>query len=196
MAGKAGKPRIVKPASRVSWRSWLERNCASSPGVWLVVSKKGAARPRVLYEEAVEEALCFGWIDSKPNRRDEESFLLWMAPRKKGSVWSRINKGRVRRLAAAGLMTPAGLAKIKEAKRDGSWSSIDNVEALEVPKDFRAALATRPEAGENFRAFPASSRKIILFWIQSAKRPATRRKRIAQAMAMAEKNLRANHFRQ
>jgi uncharacterized protein YdeI (YjbR/CyaY-like superfamily) len=191
---EGGKP-VIRPAGRARWRAWLARNHATAAGVWLVIARKAATGPGVRYEDAVEEALCHGWIDSRAHSRDSQSFLLWMAPRKKGSVWSRINTERVKRLAAAGLMTPAGQAKVAAAKRDGSWTRLKEVEALAVPADLQAALAADPQACRSFSGFPASARKIILHWIQSARRPQTRGRRIAQTVELAHKNLRAGHPR-
>lgn len=150
------------PATREEWRAWLEENHARGEGVWMVSYKKAARRPRVEYDEAVEEALCFGWIDSKPNKLDDERSMLWFAPRKAGTGWSRINKERVERLMAAGRMAPAGLEKVEAAKRDGSWSALDAVEALEVPDDLAAALAGYPDARTHFDAFPRSAKRGIL----------------------------------
>ena len=133
-------PNAVHPATRQEWRAWLEQHHQQPKGVWLISYKKATGKPRVEYDEAVEEALCFGWVDSKANKLDEERTMLWVAPRRAGSGWSRPNKERVERLLAAGLMTLAGLVKIEAAKEDGSWYALDAVEALEVPPDLAAAL--------------------------------------------------------
>lgn len=115
------------------WRAWLEANHARSKGVWLVFNKKTSGKPHLSYDEQVEEALCFGWVDSKGGKLDDERSMLYFAPRKPGSGWSRPNKERIRRLLEAGLMAPAGLAKLEAAQRDGSWEKLDAIEALETP---------------------------------------------------------------
>lgn len=185
----------IHPASRKEWREWLKANHARSEGVWLVNHKKGTGKPRIVYEEAVEEALCFGWIDSKPNKLDAERSLLWFAPRKSGTGWSRLNKARVERLIAAGLMAKAGLEKVQSAQRDDSWEALDSVEALKIPADLRKELASRPPARENFDGFPPSVKKGILQWIVTARRPETRAKRIKETAESAKKNIRANQWR-
>ena len=134
-------PNSIHPKSRAEWRKWLKQNYTRGQGVWLISFKKATGKPRIEYEEAVEEALCFGWVDSKPNKLDEERAMLWFAPRQPGTGWSKLNKSRVEKLIAAGLMTPAGLAKIDAAKLDGSWNALDSVEALEIPPDLAEALA-------------------------------------------------------
>ena len=117
----------IHPETRAAWRHWLEEHHARSEGVWVISYKKATGKPRMEYEDAVEEALCFGWIDSKPNKLDEERSMLWFAPRKPGTGWARPNKDRVERLLAFGLIAPAGLAKVEAAKKDGSWVSLDPV---------------------------------------------------------------------
>jgi len=181
---------------RGEWRQWLEENHADSPGVWLVYYKKSSGRSRVGYVEAMEEALCYGWIDSRPNKLDDERAMQLFTPRKRGSVWSRLNKGRVERLISEGRMTPAGLAKIDAAKADGSWGSYDAAEEMHVPPDLDAAFAANPQARRNFDAFSDSSKKNILWYVTSAKRPETRARRVEETVQMAEQNLRANHYKQ
>ncbi len=173
---------------RGEWRAWLAEHHASAPGIWLVFYKKGSGQTGVTYEEAVEEALCFGWIDSRPNTLDEERYIQLFTPRKRKSPWSKSNKERVERLLAAGLMAPAGLAALEAAKRDGTWAIYDGIEDLKVSDDLRAALLRNPKAEANFDAFSASTRKQLLWWIESAKRPETRQRRIEQVViAAAEK---------
>jgi uncharacterized protein YdeI (YjbR/CyaY-like superfamily) len=184
------------PKTRAEWRAWLEKNHATSLGVWFVYYKKESGKARVSYDDAVEEALCFGWIDSVARALDDQRSMLRFSPRKPKSAWSKLNKGRVGRLIRVGLMTPAGLAKIDAAKRDGSWSALNAVEGLVVPPDLKEALAANPDAARNFDAFPRPSRKIILGWIAAAKRPETRAKRVAETVRQAAKNLKANHYRQ
>lgn len=185
----------IHPLTRAEWRAWLEQNWTRTEGVWLISYKKDTGRPRFDYDEAVEEALCFGWIDSKPNKLDAERSLLWFAPRKPGTGWSKPNKDRVKKLIAAGLMTPAGLAKIEAAKQDGSWNALDAVEALEIPSDLAEALASYVSAAANFDAFPRSVKRGILEWIVSAKKPETRAQRVAETARLAQDNIRANQWR-
>ncbi len=176
---------LVEVPHRAAWRDWLLANHGVSSGIWLAVGKKGHSVTSLTYEEAVEEALCFGWIDSTVNRLDEHRFKQLFTPRKPGSTWSRSNKSRVERLIEAGRMTPAGLASIDRAKVDGSWSFLDEVEELVVPPDLAAALAKAPGARDAFHVLPDSARKQLLYWIASAKRPETRGKRIAEAVRAA-----------
>lgn len=170
-------------------------NHARATGVWLISYKKATGKPRVEYDAAVEEALCFGWVDSKPNKLDAERTLLWFAPRKPGSGWSRPNKQRVARMLQAGLMTEPGLRKVEQAKLDGSWTKLDAVEELSVPEDLAQALAGFPRATQNFDAFPRSAKRGILEWIANAKTPPTRARRIDETARLASRNERANQWR-
>lgn len=188
-------PNSVQPADRRGWRLWLEENHARPEGVWLVAYKKASGRPRLEYDDAVEEALCFGWVDSKGNKLDEERSMLWFAPRKPGSGWSRSNKERVAKLIHGGQMTPAGLAKVEAAHQDGSWNALDAVEALEIPPDLAAALDANKPARQNFEAFPRSVKRGILEWIANARRPETRAKRVDETATLAAQNIRANQWR-
>ena len=188
-------PQSVHPLTRAEWRRWLEQHHADAPGVWLITYKKATGQPRLEYDEAVEEALCFGWIDSKGNKLDDERSMLWFAPRRPGSGWSKPNKARVARLLAAGLMTPAGVATVAAAKADGSWSMLDAVEALEVPSDLQAALAANPAAQQHWEAFPRSAKRAILEWIATAKRAETRARRVEETARLAAENIRANQWR-
>lgn len=183
----------VRPADRAAWRGWLERHGETSDAVWLVLTKKRAtAMGGITYEEAVEEALCFGWIDAKANAVDDAHYKVWMARRKTGSGWSAVNKRRIERLIADGRMAPAGLAAIEAAKADGSWRKLDASHALDVPDDLAAALARYPDARLHFDAFPPSARRVILHWIDAAKRPETRAKRVAETARLANDDVRAN----
>lgn len=186
----------VHPLTRQEWRKWLEENHRSEKGVWLITFKKATGKTRMVYEDAVEEALCFGWVDSKPGKLDEERSMLWFAPRKKGTGWSRSNKKRVEKLTDAGLMKPAGLAKVEGAKMDGSWNALDGVENLEIPGDLQAALDANPPASELFAAFPRSVKRAILEWINSAKKAETRVNRVEETARLAAQNIRANQWRQ
>ncbi len=136
----------------------------------------------------MEEALCYGWVDSRTRRLDDERYMLMFTPRKPGSPWSRPNKERVERLVASGLMTPPGLAKIEEAQRNGAWTVYDTIEDLVIPDDLAAALAEWPSAQETFEGFSISVRKNILWWIASARRPETRARRLVKTAAAVAEN--------
>ncbi len=176
---------------RATWRAWLEENHAIARGVWLVTWRPGLGRARLDYESAIEEALCFGWVDSTGGHLDADRGKLYFAPRKPRSVWAATNKARVERLIAEGRMAPAGLAAIDRARANGSWEILDGPERLEVPDDLVAALEIRPPAAANFSAFPPSTRRMLLAWIASAMRPETRAARIAKTAEAAARNERA-----
>lgn len=186
----------VHPKTRAEWRDWLEKNHATSDGVWLVSYKKDVGKPVIRYEDAVKEALCFGWVDSRPNKIDSERFERRFSPRDPKAPWSRLNKTYVKALKKKGLMTEAGLAAVEKSKETGAWTIYDSVERLEVPDDLQKALAQNKEAQKYFENFPNSSKKNILWWIKSAKRGATRRKRIDETVRKAAKDKRANHYQQ
>lgn len=179
---------------RTAWRKWLEKYSDKQTSVWLIIYHKGSNTPSIYYDEAVEEALCFGWIDSKPNKRDDESYYLFFAQRKPKSVWSKINKERAEKLAAQRLLTAKALAIIEEAKKDGSWDALNDVDALRYPDELQKAFAKNKTAARHFEAFPTSVKKGILQWIISAKRVETRQKRIAETINLAARNIRANHY--
>ncbi len=170
------------------WREWLKENYQASTGVWLVYYKVKTGKPSIRYTEAVKEALCFGWIDSKVKSLDEERYQQIFTPRKPKSVWSKLNKQYVTELIEKGLMTEAGLQKIEIAKQDGSWNRLDAVEALIVPQDLKQALEANKTANSYFERFSNSAKKNILFWIESAKRSQTRAKRIEQTVIAAAQN--------
>ena len=196
MPAAKAPPNSVHPQSLAEWRAWLAEHYTRAEGVWLITYKKATGRPRFDYAEGVEEALCFGWIDSRANTLDAERSMLWYAPRQPGTGWSRVNKERIERLIAAGRMAAPGLAKIKAAQADRSWHALDEVEALTIPPDLAAALAAHPPAAEHFAAFPRSAKRAILEWISSAKKPETRAKRVAETATEAAANRRANQWRQ
>ena len=184
----------IQPKSILEWNKWLERNHSRANGIWLITFKQATGRPRISYDDAVESALCFGWIDSKPRTLDAERSMLWFSPRKKGSAWSKRNKERVEKLVAANRLHEAGLAKIEDAKQDGSWIKLDSVEALEIPSDLRNAFKSNLGSNSNFDAFPRSSKRAILEWIGNAKTEATRAKRVSETATLAAENIRANQW--
>jgi uncharacterized protein YdeI (YjbR/CyaY-like superfamily) len=191
----APPPNSVQCLTRAEWRAWLAAHHASSTGVWLVTFKKASGKPHPAYDETVEEALCFGWVDSKPGKLDAERTMLYFSPRKPRSGWARPNKLRVEKLIAAGRMTPAGQAAIDAAKANGAWALLDDVEAMVCPPDLAKALAANPAAGEFFEAFPRSAKKGIYQWVVQAKRPETRAKRVTETVELATRNVRANQYR-
>ena len=183
----------VHPKTRAEWRRWLARHHARAEGVWFVMYKQASGKARMGYDAAVEEALCFGWIDSRTRALDDERSMLWMAPRRPRTGWSKANKARVERLLAGGRIAPAGLAKIEAARADGSWGLLDGVESLEVPADLAKAL--KASKGDAFFAkFPPGVRKQLLEWVRSAKKPGTRAKRVAEIARLAAMNIRANQW--
>lgn len=185
-----------QPASRAEWRQWLAAYHASAPGVWLVYCKKASGLPSLSYAEAVEEALCFGWIDSHPRKLDADRSQQLYTPRRPRSGWSRVNKERLLRLEAAGLLMPAGRAAIARAKQNGAWESLDAAEAGFVPDDLAEALAANIAAQTNFTAFAPSACKAILTWVLAAKQPATRARRVAETVRLAALGKRANFDRE
>ena len=173
--------------TREAWRTWLAEHHATSAGIWLVFGKKGSGVQTVSLEEAVEEAVCFGWIDSQLKRIDDRTHALRFSPRKPTSVWSQSNKDRVERLTAQGRMTPAGLAAVAAAKASGRWDAATRREVLmAVPEDLEAALAARPGAREGFARLPDSHKKQFIDWVAQAKRDETRRRRIDEVVRRAE----------
>jgi uncharacterized protein YdeI (YjbR/CyaY-like superfamily) len=183
------------PLSRDQWRAWLSKHHARAEGIWFISYKKDTNKPRVEYGDAVQEALCFGWVDSKPRKLDDERSMLWFAPRKVRTGWSRPNKERIERMIALGRMRPAGMAKIDQAKLDGSWTKLDAVEDLVVPEDLVNAFNKFKDAATNFEAFPRSAKRGILEWILNAKQPQTRANRIAETARLAQVNERANQWK-
>jgi uncharacterized protein YdeI (YjbR/CyaY-like superfamily) len=188
---KVDKFKDFHPLSRQEWRAWLAENHDKLEGVWFVYYKKPTGKPRVSYDEAVEEALCFGWIDSLPRKVDDERSKLLFTPRKPKSVWSKLNKERIEKLIENGSMTGIGLKKIETAKKDGSWDALNASDNLEISEDLQNAFSGNRAAAENFSAFPASVKKAILYWIGSAKREETRKARIEKTVSMAARNKRA-----
>ena len=183
------------PASREEWRQWLKENHSSRQSVWVVQYKQKSAKPSIPWSDSVDEALCFGWIDSTRKTIDEESFVQFFTKRKPTSNWSKINKAKVERLIEEGLMTEAGLHSIEVAKKNGSWSILDDVEELVVPKDLQEAFQLQSGSGDYFDNLSKSVKKMILQWVALAKRPETRQKRIAEIAELAAQKLKPKQFR-
>jgi uncharacterized protein YdeI (YjbR/CyaY-like superfamily) len=173
-------------ANVAAWRAWLRKRHGEPDGVWLVLAKKGITRPTSLtYDEALEEALCHGWIDGQTRRRDEATYLQRFTPRRRRSSWSKRNVGIAERLIAEGRMHPAGLAEVERAKADGRWQAAYPGSAdIEVPGDLRSALDAAPEAAAAFERLDSRNRYAILYRVTTAKREDTRARRIEQFVAM------------
>lgn len=184
----------VQVTSRAEWRAWLQRHHTQTQAIWVVTWKK--PDPRYIPNgDIVEEALCFGWIDSLPRKLDDTRTMLLLAPRKPKSAWSALNKARAEKMIAAKRMAPAGQKMIDLAKEVGTWSKLDDVEALKLPPDLAHAFARNKAAAKCFEAFPRSAKRGILEWILQAKTPETRLKRITETVTRAAKNERANQWR-
>jgi len=175
------KTRIFKCAA--DWRAWLKKNHDKATEIWLAYYKKASGKKSVTYSEALDEALCFGWIDSTVRRLDGEKYAQRFTPRQRGSIWSARNKAHVARLAPAGRMAPAGLAKVMAAKKDGSWNKLDTIDVnLKTPLDLESALKKRPKAKAKWDAQAASQKKMYSWWIVQAKRPETRARRVEETI--------------
>jgi uncharacterized protein YdeI (YjbR/CyaY-like superfamily) len=179
---------------RKTWRRWLEKNHLSSEGVWLVYFKKDSGKTRVDYPDAVEEALCFGWIDSTLNPIDEHSYMQLYTPRKPKSGWSKLNKERVEKLIADGQMTSAGLEKIDHAKQHGTWNKLDQIESFSIPPELEKAFKTNKKAKAFFDTLSNTNRKYLLYYINGAKREDTKAKRIAEIIAAANEQRMHDRF--
>jgi uncharacterized protein YdeI (YjbR/CyaY-like superfamily) len=176
---------IVPFPSREAWAAWLDEHHESSPGVWLKIAKKGTGIATVTYAEAVEVALCFGWIDGQKAAFDDAFFLQRFTPRRPKSIWSRVNRDKVEELTARGEMRPAGLREVERAKADGRWdAAYEPASTAAVPEDLRAALAANDAARAVFATLNAANRYAILHRVHTAKKPETRARRIAQFVAM------------
>jgi uncharacterized protein YdeI (YjbR/CyaY-like superfamily) len=185
----------IHPLALEEWRSWLAMNHAQIAGIWLISWKTTTGKPRFKEGEAIEEALCWGWIDSLPRALDDERSMLLFTPRKQKSNWSAINKGRATRMMEEGRMQPAGQAKIDYARANGQWDALNGVEVMVVPPDLESAFQRFPGSDSNFKAFPKSAKRGILEWILNAKTAETRAKRINETAGLAAQNIRANQWR-
>jgi uncharacterized protein YdeI (YjbR/CyaY-like superfamily) len=184
--------KAVSAAYRGEWRDWLNKNHLTESKVWLIIYHKKSGIPTVKIDEAMEEALCFGWIDSKAKKRDHQSFYLSFSPRNPKSNWSNINKERAERMIRQGLMTPAGQKMIDLAKQTGTWDALKDVINLILPEDLQKLFEMNQTALKNFNAFSPSYRRMVLEWLRQAKRPETRQKRIEKIVETAEKNNKTN----
>jgi len=182
------------PASRQDWRQWLIENHRLKQSVWLIYYKMNAGIATLTYNEAVDEALCFGWIDSTRKSLDNETFMQFFCKRKPASVWSKINKAKVQQLIDGGLMMKAGFDSIEIAKHNNSWTILDDVEELNIPVDLTAEFKKRPGAAEYFLSLSKSVRKSILQWVVLARRPETRQKRLVEIAELAAQNLKPKQF--
>jgi len=189
------EPETFYPKGRKHWRTWLQKNHNKKQSVWLVCYKKITKIPTISWSDAVDEALCFGWIDSKRKPIDEEKFIQFFGKRKAKSAWSKINKAKVECLAGEGLMSKAGFDAIEVAKKNGSWTLLDEVEELKIPADLQKAFRKQPSAKKYFSGFSRSKKRMILQWIALAKRPETTQKRIDEAVKDASQNLMPKQFR-
>jgi uncharacterized protein YdeI (YjbR/CyaY-like superfamily) len=176
---------VLVPASRSAWRGWLAKHPDRSEGVWVVYRKKSSTLDGPGYDDLLDEALCHGWIDSRGGRLDDDRMIKWFSPRRRGGLWSARNKRRIEALLRAGLMAPAGQAAIDRAVADGSWVQADEVEALVVPDDLADALSAAA-ATAAYEALADSTKRQYLWWIQSARRPATRAARIADTVRLVQ----------
>ncbi|PTX62090.1 uncharacterized protein YdeI (YjbR/CyaY-like superfamily) [Kordia periserrulae] len=175
------------------WRAWLEKNHDTSIGVYLIFYKVSSDAESMRWEEAVKVALCFGWIDSTVKKLDDERRRQYFCPRKPKSVWSKLNKTYIVELIAAGKMHESGSQKMIEAIKDGSWTALDDVENLMVPKDLQIAFDANPTAFENYQNFSPSYRKSYLYWLNQAKRETTREKRITEIIRLCKANIKSRN---
>lgn len=185
---------IFYPTSPTDWRKWLEENHLSKQAVWLVFYNKGSGKKSITWSEAVDVALCFGWIDSKKIKVDQETSHQFYSRRKPNSTWSRINKEKVRQLIQHGLMTDAGYKSIKIAEQNGSWTILDEVEELIIPQDLDTEFNAKPTSKDFFLSLSKSARKSILQWLVLAKRPETRKKRITEIVELAYQHQKPKHL--
>jgi uncharacterized protein YdeI (YjbR/CyaY-like superfamily) len=170
------------------WENWLERHHDKSPGLWIRLSKKGSKLPSVTYGEALESALCYGWIDAQKRADSDQAFLQRFTPRRSRSIWSKINREKVLALTANGRMRPAGLEEVKRAQADGRWdAAYDSPSTATVPDDFQEALDRNPRAKRFFATLSSANRYAILWRLQTAKKPETRVRRVALFVEMLEK---------
>lgn len=189
------EPEVFYPKNLEEWRVWLEENHVSKPSVWLVFHTKFSQKPSITWSNAVDVALCFGWIDSKKVKIDAETAHQFFSKRKPKSTWSKINKEKVVQLIEKGLMTQAGYDSIEIAKENGSWTILDEVEALIIPEDLEEAFTAEDGAKDYFLSLSKTIRKMMLQWIVLAKRAETRQKRIHEIVTFAAQKQKPKQFR-
>jgi len=183
------------PVSSADWRKWLKKNHESKQSVWVIQYKKMANIPTISWSESVDEALCFGWVDSIRKSIDDEKFMQFFCKRKAKSTWSKINKEKIKVLIAQKLMAEAGYKSIEIAKQNGSWTILDEVEELKIPLDLELAFKTKAGSADYFALLSKSVRKAILQWLMFAKRVETREKRINEIAELAAQGLKPKQFR-
>lgn len=183
------------PCDKKDWRKWLELNHKKKDSVWLVLYKKKSQNFNLSWSDAVDQALCFGWIDSTKKTIDHERYMQYFSKRKPNSNWSKINKEKISKLIQNNLMTSAGFDSIERAKQNASWRILDEVEALVIPEDLKAEFANYKGSMEYFDSLSKSDKKILLYWIISAKRKETRQKRILEIAENAGRNMKPKQFR-
>lgn len=188
---KDGQPTFYA-ASRAAWRLWLQELGAAEKSIWLIIYHLQSQTPSVHFEEAIDEATCFGWVDSKANRRDGESFYLRFTPRNPASAWGKISRERAEKMVCEGRMAPAGQAVIDQSKQNGAWDALADMQNLIIPDDLQREFDQNEGAFRNFQAFSPSARRILLEWIATAKRPETRKQRIEKTVQQAAQNLKAH----
>ncbi|MES2763215.1 MAG: YdeI/OmpD-associated family protein [Bacteroidota bacterium] len=192
---KKEETEIFYPTSQKEWRQWLKENHRSKQSVWLVYYKKETCKPSISWSNAVDEALCFGWIDSKKISIDKETSHQFFSKRKAKSTWSKINKNKVEKLIAGKLMTKAGFEIIETAKQNGSWTILDDVEELIIPTDLEKEFKTKPGSKDFFLSLSKSVKKIMLQWLVLAKKQETRQKRISEIVELSSQKLKPKQFR-
>lgn len=180
---------LLQPSSRRAWRAWLEKHHDSSAGIWLVYAKKHTGIRSLTYNDAVEEALCFGWIDSLIHPIDDARYKQIFTPRKAKSVWSALNRKRVERLISDGLMTAAGMKMIDAAKESGRWTAWAQSEALTIPPELKKALNANKDAKKHWPTYTDSQRKMFLYMVNGAKRPETRARRVARVIDVVSRKV-------
>jgi len=186
----------VQPKSRAAWRKWLEAHHASSAGIWLVFAKKHTGLPTLSYEDAVQEALCYGWIDSLIKSIDHRFHMQMFTPRKAKSAWSATNKARVAKLMKSDLMTPAGRAAVALAKKSGSWNAYAEVDAMTIPPELQRALDASPDAKKNWPTYSTSARRSFLHALNNAKRADTRERRIREIVDLLARKVSMTELRE
>lgn len=180
----------VTAPTPAAWRAWLAQNSQSEKEVWLIIHNKDSGVPSIRYHESIEHALCYGWIDSHTRKHDAGSIRLRFTPRRPQSTWSRVNRDRAAKMIAEGLMTAPGQAMIDLAQRTGTWQVVPDEAGSTAPDDLRTLLDRHGAAGQNFDRFPPSSKRMILEWIATAKKPETRQRRIERTVTLAGDNIR------